>query len=98
MEPAISVLIHPSRFPGRARLLYLKSFRERKMNHQFHYDSEKQAQRWLAIHEAYSPARNDADCLNTYAHAFNEINRALDFRKIALVSLGCGGGQKDLTL
>lgn len=98
MEPAVSVLVHPSRFPGRARAAYLKSFRNRRMNHQFHYDTEKQAQRWLNIHEVYSPARNEADCLETYGSAFKEISRFLDVPKMALVSLGCGGGQKDLNL
>jgi L-histidine N-alpha-methyltransferase len=98
MESAVSALIHPSRFPERARAAYAKSFRERKMNHQFHYDTEKQAQRWLAIHEAYSPARSDADCLGTYARAFNDISKSLDVSKVALISLGCGGGQKDLSL
>jgi L-histidine N-alpha-methyltransferase len=98
MEPLISVTVHPSRFPGKARAAYLKSFRQREMNHQFHYDTEKQAQRWLAIHEAYSPARNDSDCLETYARAFTEINKSLTARKMAVISLGCGGGQKDLAL
>jgi L-histidine N-alpha-methyltransferase len=98
MESALSVLVHESRFPGRARAAYLKSFRERRMNHQFHYDTEKQAQRWLAIHEAYSPARTDSDCLQTYARAFSEINKSLNPLKMALISLGCGGGQKDVEL
>ena len=98
MERPISVNIHPSVFPERTRAAYIESFRSRRMNHRFHYESEKQAQQWLALHEAYSPARTDADCLRTYERAFREIAETIDAKQIALISIGCGGGQKDLTL
>lgn len=98
MEPLTSVLIHESRYPGRVRAAYIESFRARRMNHQFHYDTEKQAQLWLALHEAYSPARRDDDCLKTYQRAFNEVASRLTARPLTLLSLGCGGGQKDLAL
>jgi uncharacterized SAM-dependent methyltransferase len=98
VEPPVSVIIHPSRFPERIRAAYLQSFRSRGMNHQFHYLSEKQAQQWLAVHEAYSPARTDDDCLQTYERAFLEFGKTIRTEELALVSLGCGGGQKDLTL
>lgn len=68
------------------------------MNHQFHYQSEKQAQQWLALHEAYSPARTDQDCLQTYARAFDMTAETIANRELTVISLGCGGGQKDVTL
>ena len=68
------------------------------MNHRFHYESEKQAQQWLAIPDAYSPARTDADCLQTYDRALSEIAANITSDSVALISIGCGGGQKDLTL
>jgi L-histidine N-alpha-methyltransferase len=98
VEKPIAVTIHASRFPDRTRAAYLASFRTRQMNHQFHYQSEKQAQQWLALHEAYSPARTDDDCLRTYERAFREISKLVVGNEVALVSIGCGGGQKDLTL
>jgi uncharacterized SAM-dependent methyltransferase len=99
VEP-VSVTIHPSRFPERTRAAYLESFRTRRLNHQFHYESEKQAQQWLAVHEAYSPARTDDDCLQTYERAFSEFAKTIptEIDELALISLGCGGGQKDLAL
>jgi uncharacterized SAM-dependent methyltransferase len=96
MDSSATVAIDASRFPGRARAAYLESFRSRRMNHQFHYDTEKQARLWLAIHEAFSPARTDEKCLEIYQIAFAETARLIPFD--ALVSLGCGGGQKDLAL
>jgi L-histidine N-alpha-methyltransferase len=98
VERPANVVIHPSCFPERTRAAYLESFRVRRMNHQFHYSSEEQAQQWLALHETYSPARTDADCLETYNHAFGEAAKLIKAEEIALVSFGCGGGQKDLTL
>jgi L-histidine Nalpha-methyltransferase len=92
----VTVTIHPSRFPETTRVAYAQSFRTRQMNHRFHYESEKQAQQWLALHEAYSPARTDDDCLQTYDRAFSELGETGRAEELALVSFGCGGGQKDL--
>lgn len=98
MQHPVTVTIHPSCFPDRARAAYLESYRARRMNHRFHYESEKQAQQWLAIHEAYSPARTDPDCLHTYDRALSEIAANITSDSVALISIGCGGGQKDQTL
>ncbi len=98
VEQPVSVTIHPSRFPECTRAAYLESFRTRRMNHQFHYVSEKQAQQWLKLHEAYSPARTDEDCLRTYDRAFAEAAKSISAEEIAVISFGCGGGQKDLAL
>jgi L-histidine N-alpha-methyltransferase len=94
MERPLPVIVHPSRFPQRTRAAYVESFRTRKMKHQFHYDTEKQAQLWLALHEAYSPARTDLDCERMYERAF----RGMVGKEVSVVSLGCGGGQKDEAL
>ncbi|HEY6226712.1 MAG TPA: L-histidine N(alpha)-methyltransferase, partial [Verrucomicrobiae bacterium] len=48
--------------------------------------------------EAYSPARTDDDCLRTYERAFLEFGKTMHAQEVALISLGCGGGQKDLAL
>lgn len=96
MDSFATVVVDASRFPARVRAAYLESFRARRMNHQFHYDTEKQAQLWLAIHEAFSPARTDDSCGEMYRRAFAETAGQIQFG--ALVSLGCGGGQKDLEL
>jgi L-histidine N-alpha-methyltransferase len=97
VEP-VTVTIHPSRFPECTLAAYVRSFRTRQMDHRFHYESEKQAQQWLALHEAYSPARTDDDCLRTYERAFSEFGGLIKTQEFALISFGCGGGQKDLTL
>jgi L-histidine Nalpha-methyltransferase len=91
-------MIHPSQFPGRVRWDLLESLRSRRVNHKFHYDSVKQAQKWLALHEAYSPARTDADCAGTYDAGFVSTAKRLGAARVHLIALGCGGGQKEARL
>jgi uncharacterized SAM-dependent methyltransferase len=98
MSASVSVAIHPSQFPEAVRRDLLASLRTRQVNHKFHYDSVKQTQKWLALHEAHSPARYDANCLATYERAFAESITVIKARQIHVVGLGCGGGQKDAQL
>ncbi|HEY4415285.1 MAG TPA: L-histidine N(alpha)-methyltransferase [Verrucomicrobiae bacterium] len=93
-----TVKIHASQSPENVRRDLLASLRTRRVNHKFHYDSYKQTQKWLALHEAHSPARYDADCLDTYDVAFVATAKKLTASKIHIIGLGCGGGQKDVRL
>jgi L-histidine Nalpha-methyltransferase len=93
-----NVTIHASQFPENVRRDLLTSLRTRRVNHKFHYDSHKQTQKWLALHEAHSPARTDKDCLDTYDLAFIEATKKIAAKKIHVIGLGCGGGQKDSRL
>jgi uncharacterized SAM-dependent methyltransferase len=97
--PAVArVIIHESQFPRRVRAQLLESLRTRKVNHKFHYDSVKQSQQWLALHQAYSPSRTDPDCAATYDRGFAAGAARITGRRVHLVGLGCGGGQKDARL
>src|ERR1700744_5212048 len=95
---AANITIHRSQFPENVRRDLLVSLRTRRLNHKFHYDSFKQTQKWLALHEAHSPARTDTDCLDTYDIAFVEAAKKIPAREIHIIGLGCGGGQKDTRL
>ena len=90
--------IDRSQFPENVRRDLLGSLRARALNHKFHYESHKQAAKWLALHEAYSPARRDDSCLRIYDDAFRGALAALDTSQVHLVGLGCGGGQKEARL
>ena len=76
----------------------LESLRTRRVNHKFHYDSVKQTQKWLALHQAYSPARNDADCRAVYEKGFKAAAARIAAKRVQVIGLGCGGGQKDTRL
>ena len=96
--PAAQVLIHASQFPEKVRRDLLDSLRARRVNHKFHYDSVKQTQKWLALHQACSPTRNDADCAAIYDRGFAAAAARVKSKAVHVVGLGCGGGQKDTRL
>jgi L-histidine Nalpha-methyltransferase len=93
-----NVVIHASQFPENVRRDLLASLRTRKINHKFHYDSVKQTQKWLALHQIYSPSRNDTDCEATYDRAFADAIKKIKSKRVHVIGLGCGGGQKDVRL
>lgn len=98
MESLVRVAIHSSQFPAQVRRDLLASLRERRVNHKFHYDSLKQTQRWLALHDAFSPARTDPDCEAIYDRSFAAVAQQLGGQVVHVIGLGCGGGQKDARL
>lgn len=93
-----NVTIHASQFPENVRRDLIASLATRRVNHKFHYDSVRQTQKWLALHQARSPSRNDTDCANTYDRAFAEAVNQIAAKQIHVIGLGCGGGQKDTRL
>jgi L-histidine Nalpha-methyltransferase len=98
MSSLVQVAIHPSQFPANVRRDLLESLRTRRVNHKFHYDSVRQTQQWLALHQAYSPSRTDPDCAAAYDRSFVVAASRLDSQRVHLIGLGCGGGQKDTRL
>ena len=98
MSSVVNVVIHASQFPEKVRRDLLASLRARRVNHKFHYDSVKQTQKWLALHQAYSPTRNDADCRAIYEKGFKAAVAQIKAKSVHVVGLGCGGGQKDTRL
>jgi uncharacterized SAM-dependent methyltransferase len=98
MSLAANVVIHPSQFPAAVSQEFARSLRERKVNHKFHYDSIKQTQKWLSLHQAYSPSRTDENCAAIYDQSFTRLVDHVRPEPIHLIGLGCGGGQKDSRL
>src|ERR1035441_9977777 len=98
MSTIANITIHSSQFPESVRRDLLASLRTRRVNHKFHYDSVKQTQKWLALHQAYSPTRNDADCVAIYTKAFESAAEKIEAKQVHVIGLGCGGGQKDTRL
>ncbi|MBI5774435.1 MAG: L-histidine N(alpha)-methyltransferase [Verrucomicrobia bacterium] len=92
------VLFHASQFPEGVRQELRRSLQTRRVNHKFHYDSVKQTARWLALHEAWSPARRDADCTRIYAEASAWLAEKISAPRVVLASIGCGGGHKDVQI
>ena len=94
----IQVAIHPSQFPEQVRADLWNSLRGRQINHKFHYDSYRQTRKWLELHQAYAPSRNDPDCAACYDAGFATVSKAIASAAVNVIGLGCGGGQKDTRL
>ena len=89
------VFVDSSQFPDAVQGDLIASLRTRQINHKFHYVSYRQAEKWLAVHDAYSPARKDPDCKAIYDKAFAA---AAKLPVNHVIGLGCGGGEKDARL
>src|SRR5581483_445896 len=98
MKSVANILVHESQFPENIRRDLLKSLRSRKINHKFHYDSVKQTQKWLSLHQIYSPSRNDENVRSIYEQSFEGVTKKIKSKNIHVIGLGCGGGQKDTRL
>src|SRR6266850_5407226 len=98
MFDRLHIVIHPSQYPEAVQDELLRSLRQRAINHKFHYDSYKQTQKWLALHEACSPARTDPDCEAIYDSSFTTAAVKCAGESVHVIGLGAGGGQKDAQL
>jgi L-histidine Nalpha-methyltransferase len=94
----VPVSVHSSQYPDRLREELLESFRTRKINHKFHYETRGQAQRWLAVHDRYSPSRNDPASQSAYDAIFATTAKFVETPAVHIIGLGCGGGTKDMQL
>ena len=91
-------MIHPSQFPDRAADDLAVSLRSRSINHKFHYDTVKQANQWVRIHRAFSPAVTDPGCAGIYEAACHAAAGQIPPGRAEVVGLGCGSGWKDAVL
>ena len=98
MPELTNVTFHSSQAPAAVRRDLLASLRERQVNPKFHYDTLKQTQKWLALHEAYSPWRTDPDCRVIYERSFSAIAAQIQSPCVHVFGLGCGDGLKDSRL
>jgi uncharacterized SAM-dependent methyltransferase len=92
------LVIHPSQFPAEVRRALVQSLRSRQLNHKFLYDGLKQTRKWLALHQAFSPSRTDANCAAAYDASFAAAVKEIKGEPVHVVGLGCGGGKKDARL
>jgi uncharacterized SAM-dependent methyltransferase len=98
MSSLVQVAVHASQFPEQVRRDLLDSLRTRRVNHKFLYDSVRKTQKWLALHQVFSPSRADANCTATYDRSFAAAAARIAAGRVHLIGLGCGGGQKDTRL
>jgi len=97
MSANIQVTVHASQFPDSMREALLEGLRSRRIPPKFLYQSYKQAQLWLTLHRACSPAWLDPDAIAIYDRSFEAV-AALAQQRVNVIGLGCGRGQKEARL
>jgi uncharacterized SAM-dependent methyltransferase len=98
MSTTIQVTVHASQFPDSVREALLEGLRSRRIAPKFLYQSYKQAQLWLALHRACSPAWLDPEGAAIYDRSFAAAAALIPQRRVRLIGLGCGGGYKEARL
>jgi uncharacterized SAM-dependent methyltransferase len=98
MSKSLLVTVHASQFPGAVQRGLLEGLRSRRIPPKYLYESRQQARKWLALHEAFSPARKDPDTTAIYERSYRAAANLLPRRPGRLIGLGCGGGQKEARL
>ena len=91
----VTVTVHPSQFPDAVQRELIESLRSGEVPPKFLYDSVRQTQKWLEVHQAHSPARTGLDVEQIYDVAFDDALGQAQSEAVAWIGLGCGGGRKD---
>ena len=94
----LTLTFHESQYPAQIAEQLRHGLRTKRLSSKFLYDSPAQAQRWLAYHQAYSPSRTEPNLLALYQQAFQMALEMFSSPALHYVSLGCGGGTKDVRL
>jgi uncharacterized SAM-dependent methyltransferase len=92
----VTLTFHDSQYPARMADQLRQGLRTKRLSSKFLYASPAQAQRWLAYHQAYSPSRTEPDLVRLYTRAFRAALHDSSKLDLHYVSLGCGGGMKDV--
>jgi len=92
------VAIHESQFPDQVHRSLVAALRSRQLRNKFHYESYKQARKWIALHEAFSPARRRPHVIQLYDDCFRGALDALRNDGCDLIGLCVGNGWKEARL
>ena len=87
--------IHPGQRPEALKLEKAQSIRTGIIPSKFHYETDRQAELWLTLHEQFAPP---TDLAPLYEQAAQAAASRWPHAQGTLIALGCGGGEKDCRL
>jgi L-histidine Nalpha-methyltransferase len=92
----VNVTIDESQFPEIVHGQLADSLRAREINHQLHYQSYRQAEKWHALHQAYAGLETNPDTKAIYEAAFRKTQELI--RPARIAGLCCGYAEKEVRL
>jgi L-histidine Nalpha-methyltransferase len=96
MDWTANVAVHESASPEFLREQMLSALQQGRVHPHLLYSGLRQTGLWIALHQAFSPAKQDPKCLEAYDAAFTRASRDIQGNVAHLVSLACGDGTKDV--
>lgn len=96
MPKPIPLLHHPSQFPERWSADLAAALYRGEVPPKYLYDSPRQVAAWLDLHRTCSPAATDPGVGDVYRQAAEAVIEGEPIHHV--ISLGCGGGNKDAAL
>ena len=91
----MKAIVHPSQSPARVEAQRADCLQQRNVAAKFHYETPRQAELWLKLHAQYAPP---SDVTVPYEAAAKALADTWPNSDGALIAIGCGGGEKDLTI
>lgn len=77
IRATVHIEVHPSAFPNAAHRNLVAGLRARALPPRYLYEGIRQTQKWLRLHETFSPARTDKAVQRTYDRAFEAATKML---------------------
>ena len=91
----MNAIVHPSQAPAQVEADRAECLRQKIIASKFLYETPRQAELWLKVHELLAPP---ADLARTYRQAAEALAAQWPHPDGTLIALGCGGGEKDLAV
>jgi uncharacterized SAM-dependent methyltransferase len=91
----MKAIVHPSQSPARVEAQRADCLQQRSVAAKFHYETPRQAELWLKLNAQYAPP---SDMSAPYEAAAKALADTWPHSDGTLIAIGCGGGEKDLTI
>jgi hypothetical protein len=96
MDWTANVAVHESASPEFLREQIFSALLEGRVHPHLLYSGLRQTGLWIALYQAFSPAKQDPKCMEMYEAAFTRTSKNIRGNVAHLVSLACGDGTKDV--
>ena len=90
-----SLIIHPELNEQTLEQQRISCLEQKKVAQKFHYETQRQSDLWLKVHEQFAPP---AGVSALYKSAGKSLSNLIKEDELTLVSIGCGGGEKDISV